>query len=257
MSLARLYPNVSDDRFSSSSKSERLHKAIEKGSWNLNGVAFSGRHRKKGGGPEMLTNESERIGKGRQGFAIPSRLSNRKRLAIQQVMSKDGHERKESQQGRSGAQNGHIRPLALGLDAQMSTHFMKGDFDRPAQDKPLHDLGSLSILIGAKQGHWLILALWIANEDPTDRDRRNRRLIPQSRASGDLHLARGSPIPGQCVFLPRCRGIGEARSQLRLSFAFECVAASFARLPRWGRIVQTGIQTQAGDGAHTGQAADF
>src|SRR5712692_6944918 len=105
------------------------------------------------------------------------------------------------------------------LDAQMSTHFMKGDFDRPAQDKPLHDLGSLYILIGAKQGHWLILALWIANEDPTDRDRRDRRLIPQSRARGDFHLSGGSPIPGQHVFVPLCRGIGEARSQLWLSFA--------------------------------------
>src|SRR6184192_2906142 len=102
MPSSRLYPNFSDDRFSSSSKSERLHKAIEKGAWNLNGVAFSGRHRKKGGGPEMLTNESEHIGKGRPGFAIPSRLSNRKRVAIQQVMSKDGHERKQAQQGRSG-----------------------------------------------------------------------------------------------------------------------------------------------------------
>src|SRR5205814_10597887 len=90
----RLYPNFSDDWCSSSSKSEHLHKSIEKGSWNLNGVAFSGRHRKKGGGPEMLTNESERIGKGRQRVGIPSRLSNRKRLAIQELMSKDGHERK-------------------------------------------------------------------------------------------------------------------------------------------------------------------
>src|SRR5436305_9561288 len=257
MLLARLYPNFSDDWCSSSSKSERLHKASEKSSWNLNGVAFSGRHRKKGGGPEMLTNESERIGKGRQGFAIPGRLSNRKRLAIQQVMSKDGHERKECQQGRSGAQNSQIRPLALRLDSQMITHFMKGDFDRPAQDKPRDDLGSLCILIGAKQGHWLILALWIAHEPPPDRHRRDRRLIPQSRASGDFHLARGSPIPGQRVFVPLRRGIGEARSQLGLRFAFEGMAASFSGLPRWGRIVQTGIQAQAGDGAHAGQAAHF
>src|SRR6266516_4691730 len=98
---ARLYPNFSDDWFASSSKSERLHKASEKGSWNLNGVAFSRRHRKKGGGPEMLTNESERIGKGRQGFAIPSSLTNRKWLLTQQLMSKNGNARKESQQGGS------------------------------------------------------------------------------------------------------------------------------------------------------------
>src|SRR5438270_1330678 len=104
-------------------------------------------------------------------------------------MSKDGNARKESQQGRSGAQNSQIRPLALGLDAQMSTHLMKGDFDRPAQDKPLHDLDSFRVLVGAKQGHWLILALWIANEHPTDRDRGKGGLIRQSRASRDLHLS--------------------------------------------------------------------
>src|SRR2546426_10285269 len=115
----------------------------------------------------MLAHEGKRIGKGGQGFAIPGRLSNRKRLAIQQLMSKNGDERKECQQGRSGAHNRQIRPLALGLDAQMSTHLMKSDFDRPAQNKPLDDVGRLCILIGAKQGQWLRLSLWSANEDPT------------------------------------------------------------------------------------------
>ena len=110
----------------------------------------------------MLANESKRIRKGGQGFAIPGGLSNGKRLLTQQLMSKNGHERKESQQGGSGAQDRQIRPLALGLDAQMSTHLMKGDFDRPAQDKPLHDLDSFRVLVGAKQGHWFILSLWIA-----------------------------------------------------------------------------------------------
>ena len=61
-----------------------------------------------------------------------------------------------------------------------------------------------------------------------DRDRRNRRLIPQSCASGDFHLSGGSPIPGQRVCLPLRGGISEARSQLWLSFAFERMAASFS-----------------------------
>ena len=65
----------------------------------------------------MLANESQRIRKGGQGFGIPGGLSNGKRLLTQQVMSKNGHERKESQQGRCGAHNRHIRPLALGLDS--------------------------------------------------------------------------------------------------------------------------------------------
>src|SRR5260370_11634878 len=149
-SPGRLYPNFSGDVESSSSKSERIHEAIEKGSWNLNGVGIWGRHRKKGGGPEMLTNERKRIGKGRQGFAIPGGLTNGKRVFTQQLLRKNGHERKECQQGRSGAQNRQIRPLALGLDAQMSTHLMKGDFNCPAQDKPLDDLERRCILIGTR-----------------------------------------------------------------------------------------------------------
>ena len=77
----------------------------------------------------MLAHEGERIGKGRPRFAIPSRLPNRKRVAIQQVMSKNGNARKQAQQGRSGAHNRQIRPLALRLSPQMVTHFMKGDFN--------------------------------------------------------------------------------------------------------------------------------
>ena len=61
----------------------------------------------------MLTNESERIGKGRQGFAVPGRLANGKRLTIQQLLSKNGDKRKQAQQGRSRAQDRQIRPLAL------------------------------------------------------------------------------------------------------------------------------------------------
>jgi len=98
----------------------------------------------------MLTNERERIGKGRQGFAIPGSLTNRKGLLTQQLLRKNGHKRKESQQGRSRARNRQIRPLALGLDAQMSTHLMKGDFNRPTQDKPLHNLDRLCMLIGTR-----------------------------------------------------------------------------------------------------------
>ena len=79
----------------------------------------------------MLTNEGKRIGKGRQGFGVPSRLANGKGLVPQQLLSKKSDERKECQQGGSGTQDCQIRPLALRLDAQMSTHLMKGDLDGP------------------------------------------------------------------------------------------------------------------------------
>ncbi len=99
----------------------------------------------------MLTNEGQRIGKGGQGFGIPSGLSNRKRLPLQQLLGKNGDERKQTEQSRSGAQDRQIRPLALGLHAQMSTHFMEGDFDRPTQNKPFDDLESIGLLLGTEQ----------------------------------------------------------------------------------------------------------
>ena len=61
----------------------------------------------------MLTNESKRIGKSRQGFGVPGRLANGKRLPLQQLLGKNGDERKQTQQSRRRAQNGQIRPLAL------------------------------------------------------------------------------------------------------------------------------------------------
>src|SRR5712692_5435047 len=100
----------------------------------------------------MLTNERQRIRKGRQGFGIPGSLTGRKGLLTQQLLSKNGDQRKESQEGRCGAQNGQIRPLALRLHAQMGAHLMKGDFDRPTHDKPCQDLNRVGLLVGTQHG---------------------------------------------------------------------------------------------------------
>ncbi|EFH84826.1 hypothetical protein [Ktedonobacter racemifer] len=204
----------------------------------------------------MLTNEGKRIGKGRQGFAVLSRLPNRKHLPSQQLMSKNGDERKQSQQCRSRARNRQIRPLALRLDPQMVTYLMKGHFQRPAQDKLRHHLGCIGVLISAQQGCGLVLALRVANEHSPDGNRRNRRLIPQRCARGDFHLACRSPIPGQRVFLPRRAGIAEPRSQLGLGFALVGSATTFSSGASRGRIVETGIQAQTRDEARVGQARD-
>ena len=46
----------------------------------------------------------------------------------------------ETQQDGRGAGDGQVRPLALGLHAQMGPDLMEGDFQLPAQDKPFQDL---------------------------------------------------------------------------------------------------------------------
>ena len=59
-----------------------------------------------------------------------------------------------------GVGDGQIRPLALGLHAQVGTHLLKepapylirGDRQLPAQDKPFQDLGRVRRWVGAQQG---------------------------------------------------------------------------------------------------------
>ncbi len=61
----------------------------------------------------MLANESKRIRKGQQAFGVPGSLTNGKGLLIQQLLSKNGEERKDRQQGGSSVCNRQLRPLAL------------------------------------------------------------------------------------------------------------------------------------------------
>lgn len=54
----------------------------------------------------MLTNERQRVRKGRQGFGIPSGLANRERVFIEHLMGKKGHQGKQPQQSGGGCAQG-------------------------------------------------------------------------------------------------------------------------------------------------------
>jgi hypothetical protein len=140
----------------------------------------------------------------------------------------------------------YVIPTSRNSEQVRFCHLRLDYFHHPAQDKPGDDLDCLCIWIGAKQGHWLVSAFWIANKHPADGDRRDGGLIPESRTSRHLHLSRCSPIPADRVFLPLRRRIAEAPRELGLRFAFERIATSFACFTHRGRIVQADIQAQAG-----------
>ena len=60
---------------------------------------------------------------------------------------------KEPQQDGSGAGDGPVGPLALGLHAQMGPRFLKGDLSArggPAQEKPFNDLDRVRCWVGAE-----------------------------------------------------------------------------------------------------------
>jgi hypothetical protein len=99
----------------------------------------------------MLTNEGQGVGKSGKSFALPGRLTNGQRLTLEQLMSKDRDQRKESQLSRGGAQDDKVGPLPLRLHAQMSAYLMKGNFHLPSQNKPFQDDLCLSLLIVAQK----------------------------------------------------------------------------------------------------------
>ena len=63
-----------------------------------------------------------------------------------------GDDREQPEQAWRGAGDGLVRPLPLGLDAEVVTHLAEGDFDLPALDEPADDLQRLLRQVGAEQG---------------------------------------------------------------------------------------------------------
>ena len=82
--------------------------------------------------PHFLTHERQCIRKSWQGLAVPGSLPNRDLVIPCMRVGQQSHQRKQAQQGRCGADDGPIRPLALGLYAKMISDFVERDFQLPA-----------------------------------------------------------------------------------------------------------------------------
>ena len=109
--------------------------------------------------------------------------------------------------------NGSIRPLALGLHAQVSPHLLKepapylirGDLQLPAQHKPFQHLHPVRRRTGAEQGLGSEFALWVPNQDPERRplaltkwlrlDRTASRQMHKDLILGPRRRSIGSPMP--------------------------------------------------------------
>ena len=127
---------------------------------------------------KRLLHQSQRIRKGRQLLRIPGGLLDRQSLPSGMAVGQQSNDGKQCQQGRRDAQDRQVRPLSLGLHAQLSTHFMKSDFDLPASYKPLDDLLGRNGKISAKQSLGLEDLFGIPDNDPTDGQRRLSRVEP-------------------------------------------------------------------------------
>ena len=109
--------------------------------------------------PQFLSHERQCIRKSWQGLAIPGILPDRDLAFLGMRIGQQSHQREQAQQGRCGASDGPIRPLALGLHAEMVSDFMKSDFQLPAHHEPFQDLFRFFVQVRAQQGLRFELAL--------------------------------------------------------------------------------------------------
>src|SRR6266404_3790783 len=91
-------------------------------------------------------------------LAIPDHLSDRNAAIRMQCLPKEGHEAVEAKEQRSRALKSSIRPVALGLDAQLSSAFLKSGFQTPALHEIPDDLFYCLGRIRGKERFWGTLA---------------------------------------------------------------------------------------------------
>lgn len=60
--------------------------------------------------------------------------------------------------------------MPLGFHAQVTTHFLEGNFYRPPPDEPPQDVGRLGCRVNAQKRFRLKFPFWIAHEDPPQGD---------------------------------------------------------------------------------------
>ena len=92
-----------------------------------------------------------------------------------------------------------IRPLALGLHAQVSAHFLEGGVPpvaSAAQTIPESAPGPRPVSVSAQQSLCGEFALGVSNQDPAQGHGRLARAIPDRRLRGEFHRAGSAVVPG-------------------------------------------------------------
>src|SRR6188768_1337886 len=67
--------------------------------------------------------------------------------ASDEVVSPEGDKGEQRQQGRRGAGDGFVGPLALSFNTEVAPNLFERDLDRPAPDEPAQDVQGVGPLI--------------------------------------------------------------------------------------------------------------
>ncbi len=79
--------------------------------------------------PQVFPHHCHRIRKGRLRLGVPRGLAGWQTTTPDVLMRQQGDQREQPQQSWRGTQDSQVRPLALGLDAQVGADFMERDLN--------------------------------------------------------------------------------------------------------------------------------
>lgn len=116
-----------------------------------------------------MADKGNRVREGRLSVVIPSCRAKRKGLVGGQRVRQERDERKQTQQGWTGAQNSVGRPLALAFKAHMNANFCKGDYNSPTLHSPGQEVQGAGRLVSGEEGSRGQSAQRVAHQHPPAR----------------------------------------------------------------------------------------
>src|SRR5215218_10270719 len=90
--------------------------------------------------PDRTPYCGEAVGKGRPRLVVPGAGRDLEPGTAGEARGQQGDDREQAEQAGRGAGDRLVRPLPLGLDAEVVTHLAEGDLQLPALHKPADDL---------------------------------------------------------------------------------------------------------------------
>jgi hypothetical protein len=93
--------------------------------------------------PELAPNRGERVGEGGPLLAVPGGGRDLEPGVAAEAGGEQGHDGEQAEQAGRGAGDRPVRPLPLGLDAEVVADLSEGDLQPPSLDEPADDLQRL------------------------------------------------------------------------------------------------------------------
>lgn len=117
-------------------------------------------------------------------------------------MGQQRHHRGETDQTRSGALDGAIRPLTWGVEAQMGPALLEGRFNGPAFAELVHHRPWSIVEAGREVGSWVQAPCGIAAKLPADGQHGLAHSIPHGDPARHVQLTSTPLVPAHADAVP-------------------------------------------------------